>query len=191
MAVMNDRAAAKRLRILEAASGVFRRHGFARASLDLVAADAGMSRPALYNFFASKEVLFEETVLFMGSAATALLREGASAIENPAERLAFVCREWAIGGYDRTQSNPDATDLIDPSLAPIQRVYTMVEDLLAGILVDGWPHLDADGRDRLLARNLIASMKGFKDFAQSRDQLAELLQLQIDLVLGAIAAPRR
>lgn len=49
----------KRARILEAALGVFARYGWRRASMADVAQAVGVSRPALYLHFASKEALFE------------------------------------------------------------------------------------------------------------------------------------
>lgn len=47
-----------RTKILEAAARVFARHGYAGASLELVAADAGMTKGAVYWHFSSKSDLF-------------------------------------------------------------------------------------------------------------------------------------
>lgn len=49
---------AKRLSVLEAASIVFCRDGFASASLELIAAEAGVSRQTIYNHYGDKEKLF-------------------------------------------------------------------------------------------------------------------------------------
>ena len=49
-------------RILEAASSHFSAHGLERASLDAIAADAGVSKMTIYSHFASKEGLFEAVV---------------------------------------------------------------------------------------------------------------------------------
>jgi TetR/AcrR family transcriptional repressor of mexJK operon len=49
-------------RILEAARGHFHAHGLARASVDAIAADAGVSKMTIYSHFASKEGLFEAVV---------------------------------------------------------------------------------------------------------------------------------
>lgn len=53
--VSNASDAAKRARLLEAAKTVFARSGFRRASMADIAAEAGVSRPALYLWFRSKE----------------------------------------------------------------------------------------------------------------------------------------
>jgi len=41
-------------RILDAAMGVFRRHGFRRSSIEQAAEAAGLTRQALYHHFKSK-----------------------------------------------------------------------------------------------------------------------------------------
>jgi len=48
--------------ILNAAQGVFARHGFRQTSMSMVAEAAGLSRQALYHHFASKEALFAALV---------------------------------------------------------------------------------------------------------------------------------
>lgn len=45
-------------RILEAALKVCARAGYTGASMDLIAAEAGLSKPTLYQYFTSKEALF-------------------------------------------------------------------------------------------------------------------------------------
>ena len=52
----------KKNEILDAASSVFLEQGYERASMDSVAKKAGCSKATLYNYFASKESLFEAVV---------------------------------------------------------------------------------------------------------------------------------
>ncbi|MFD4182551.1 TetR/AcrR family transcriptional regulator [Rhodococcus sp. NPDC058514] len=52
----------KRNAILQAARKVFGRDGYARASIDVIAAEAGASTRTLYNHFGGKEALFTETL---------------------------------------------------------------------------------------------------------------------------------
>jgi TetR/AcrR family transcriptional regulator len=47
--------------ILTAAIDVFGRHGYRRASMELIAEAAGMSRPAVYQYFPNKEQVFRAT----------------------------------------------------------------------------------------------------------------------------------
>jgi AcrR family transcriptional regulator len=49
-------------RILSAAESVFARFGFRRASMSQIAAEAGLTRQALYHHYSSKEALFRAVV---------------------------------------------------------------------------------------------------------------------------------
>jgi AcrR family transcriptional regulator len=53
---------AKRISILDAAGAVFCREGFAGANIDLIAAQAGVSRQTVYNHHGDKEKLFVAVV---------------------------------------------------------------------------------------------------------------------------------
>ncbi|TWG89965.1 TetR family transcriptional regulator [Luteimonas sp. J16] len=53
---------AKRAAILDAATRMFSRHGFEGASMDQIAAAAGVSKLTVYSHFGDKETLFAETV---------------------------------------------------------------------------------------------------------------------------------
>ncbi len=53
----------KRRKILDGAAEVFRELGFERASVDLIAARAGVSKATVYNHFADKQALFVATVV--------------------------------------------------------------------------------------------------------------------------------
>src|SRR5512142_3312397 len=57
------RMAEKRTKILAGAREVFREAGFERASVDVIAARAGVSKATVYNHFADKQALFVATVV--------------------------------------------------------------------------------------------------------------------------------
>jgi TetR/AcrR family transcriptional regulator, mexJK operon transcriptional repressor len=59
----SGRSARKRAAIMAAATAVFLREGYRSTSMDQVAADAGVSKPTVYNHFEDKEQLFREIVL--------------------------------------------------------------------------------------------------------------------------------
>ncbi|WP_131741573.1 TetR/AcrR family transcriptional regulator [Actinomadura roseirufa] len=53
----------KREAILDAALRVFSREGYERASIDMIAAEAGVAKPTIYNHLGGKENLFREIML--------------------------------------------------------------------------------------------------------------------------------
>jgi len=53
----------KRARALDAALVVFSENGYAAATMDAIAAQAGLTKPTLYQYFASKDELFQAMML--------------------------------------------------------------------------------------------------------------------------------
>ncbi|OKI14690.1 hypothetical protein A6A08_13515 [Nocardiopsis sp. TSRI0078] len=96
---------AKRAAITEAALRVFLREGYARASVDAIAADAGVSKRTIYNHFRDKEALFA-TIVAQSSAAVAedFAEIAARHLDAPADAasaLAAFGREWTSPGARR------------------------------------------------------------------------------------------
>lgn len=60
MPIQTSRQAAKRKQILEAARKLFFTRGYAGTSMDLVTAEAGVSKQTLYRYYATKESLFSD-----------------------------------------------------------------------------------------------------------------------------------
>ena len=53
----------KRQRALDAALTVFSENGYAAATMDAIAAKAGMTKPTLYQYFDGKDALFQAMML--------------------------------------------------------------------------------------------------------------------------------
>jgi AcrR family transcriptional regulator len=53
---------AKRMSVIEAAAAVFCREGYGGANIDMIAAEAGVSRQTVYNHYRDKETLFKAVV---------------------------------------------------------------------------------------------------------------------------------
>ena len=53
-----EMAKAKRQKILAAAAKIFETYGYAEATVDAVAAEAGIAKGSVYNYFSSKQELF-------------------------------------------------------------------------------------------------------------------------------------
>ena len=62
VAPRTSRGADKRRAILDAAAEVFAASGYERASIDAIAARAGVSKPTVYSHFGGKEQLFRESI---------------------------------------------------------------------------------------------------------------------------------
>lgn len=79
-----------RTRILDAAMGVFRHHGFRRSSIEQAAEAAGLTRQALYHHFKSKEALFRAVIERVYETALAAQIAAAGAAEKAGGSLADI-----------------------------------------------------------------------------------------------------
>src|SRR5690349_18129914 len=99
-------------RILKAASIHFSAHGLERASLDAIAAEAGVSKMTIYSHFASKQGLFEAVVRDRTGRVVGGL-PGVEALDPKQPRKALL----AIGAQFLTLAREDE------ALGQIRRVY--------------------------------------------------------------------
>ncbi len=138
----------KREAILRAARTVFARFGFARATIDAIAAEANVSTRTLYKHFRNKDGLFA-TVLVTSAAAVAedyeaAVRTGVKAAHDPHERLlvlAHAATKQALGHPEH--------------FAMIRQIATETEHFPAGVLA-AWRRAGPERVERETIRQLRA-----------------------------------
>jgi len=186
----------KIVRVLEAARTVFLRYGFRRVTMQDIADEAGMSRPALYLVFPNKEEVFFAAIRDLSAEMLRTIREGLPAHTSLESRLQFAFEAWTVQSYAMMQSSPDARDLIECveqfARETIGEIEAQFQALLAEIFEpfavlpvkssDG--HTDLDVED--IARLLAASAHGCKDAATSVDDLRALIYGMITLTIAAL-----
>lgn len=96
---------AKRAAILQAARTVFGREGYARASIDVIAAEAGASTRTLYNHFGGKEALFTET---MTASSTAIADTQIALLDRHLDHVDDLESALTALGFDWLTSTVDA-----------------------------------------------------------------------------------
>ncbi len=84
----------KREAILAAAERVFGQSGYAAATVDAVAAEAGVAKGSVYNYFKSKEALFHEVFLATVEVAEAELARITDAPGTAAEKIGRGLEFW-------------------------------------------------------------------------------------------------
>src|SRR3954451_10837655 len=85
---------AKRKAILEGAAEVFMRHGFDAGTTKEVAAEVGLSQPAIYHYVGSKADLLREISIEVGRDMMAALENGLASGDSPADQLRAVIHEY-------------------------------------------------------------------------------------------------
>jgi AcrR family transcriptional regulator len=98
----------RRIRILAAATRIFARKGYDGASMSAIAAAAGITKPVLYDHFASKDALFET---LLGSIRDDLLAKGRAIGKSDAgEELRFRAAVDAFFAF--VEAQPDAAKIL-------------------------------------------------------------------------------
>lgn len=95
---MGNNVSGRRAAILAAAGAVFADCGYAASTVEAVAAKAGIAKGSVYNYFPSKEALFEqvfiEAVSTIETDALAILAQPSSATERLSRFLDYQCERF-------------------------------------------------------------------------------------------------
>ena len=197
----------KRQAILAAAAVVFAREGYAQAGVDVIAAEAGVAKPTVYNHFGDKESLFRaaiaadaDRVLAEHLAVVDRLQDHSGDLRALLEQVGhhmLVChcdaRSWALRrllGAELIRF-PDLIDIVRGRAA--DRVTEALADKLARLSVAGRLGRIEPG---LAAEQFIALLTGPAE-ARSRlgtrevpdDELWAITRAAVTTFLRAFAAP--
>jgi AcrR family transcriptional regulator len=116
---MSSRAAealeGRREDILEAGQSIFIHYGFARASLDLIAREAGISRTGLYHHFRNKEEIFRAVVERLNEASLATASEQASRAGTLEMKLLGVLRAKLGSFFEKLSTTRHGDEILDES----------------------------------------------------------------------------
>ena len=184
------RQAAKQAGVVRAATGVFLRYGFARTTMGDVAAAAGISRPALYLVFPSKEGVFAAVITRMDAAWHAETRAALSDYPGLEAQLGFACERWGLHGYDVVAAHPDARDLFDLNFPAVREMYGHFQGLIAEIITPAVPASGLDASAPELARALAFAIRGFRETVESRVDAQRLIALEVRVLSAALNARR-
>ena len=188
---MSDAAMTRRAHIVEAATSVFLRYGFARTTMADIAQASGLSRPTLYLTFPDKEAVFRAVIEAMIEVKMVQVRTGISGLPTIGEKLLYACNAWAAEGYELVQAHPDARDMFDLGFESVCTGYQAFQDEIAAIVREG------AGRSALgippaeLARSIVYALKGFKDIAVDSADLRTLIATHVAVVTAALSKAGR
>jgi AcrR family transcriptional regulator len=188
-----------RARILDAAMGVFRRHGFRRSSIEQAAEAAGLTRQGLYHHFKSKEALFRAVIEQLHENALAAEIAAARAAEkaggSPADILVAEVTarlRQAIASFD---GSPHIEELFSEHLVQARDLYQKYASLYAEQLVATIERVCRKPRlvlaenmtSRDLARCIEMAINGTKS-AHPAMQPAEAFLKDLEIMLRTLVA---
>ncbi len=181
-----SRQATKQSEVARAATGVFLRYGYARTTMGDIATAMGVSRPALYLVFPSKEEVFAAVIHQMDAEWHVEMRAALLAQPTLEAKLSFACEKWGTHGFDIVAAHPDAKDLFDLNFAPVREVYGRFQELIAEIIAEAVVTSGIHATAPELARTLVFAMRGFKYTATSFADMRRLIALQVSLLIAAL-----
>jgi AcrR family transcriptional regulator len=154
------RAEHRRQQLLDVALRLFAARGFKATTMDDIAEAAGVTKPLLYQHFASKRALYLELVEGVAASMLEALGKAVAAADGPRQQV-----EGGFAAYfDLVVTHADAFALLFGSEVPndpeLSQAVRHVEDMLAeavDVLIDAG--LDEDHR-RLLAYAVVGMAEG-------------------------------
>jgi AcrR family transcriptional regulator len=176
----------KQLGVVQAATEVFLRYGFARTTMADLAQAAGMSRPALYLVFPSKDDVFSAVIHTMGHQLLSEIRTALATMPTVGEKLLFACRNWGAKGYDLVRQYPDSKDILDLSFAAVREVFSEFQALLVELLAETGRETVVSSTLDDLALVIIYSIRGFTEVAKDSEAFVAMIETQVRLVIHAL-----
>jgi AcrR family transcriptional regulator len=154
-------AAERRAQLLDAALALFAAEGFQSATMDSVAAEAGVTKPVLYQHFPSKRELFLELLRDVGRRLTDSVGDATARASSPREMVDFGFAAY----FDFVAHHPDEFKLlfgegvrVDVDFAvEVTKVERSIAQFVAGLItIEG---LDASER-LVLAHGIVGLAEG-------------------------------
>ncbi|MCM0679087.1 TetR/AcrR family transcriptional regulator [Micromonospora phytophila] len=173
--------------ILAAAYECFTRHGVRRTTMDDIAAMAGMSRPAVYQYVRNKDDAYRRLAerLFAGTLAEARA-SAADPTASTGQRLEAVLGAKLELTLQLHRDSRHAAELLDASTkltGDLVEAYTReMTDVVAGVLADG-----AGPRARVVADVLVALTRGLEADLTDPDLPRQRLREGVALIVAGLA----
>jgi AcrR family transcriptional regulator len=187
----------KKTKVLTAARSVFLRYGFRRVTMNDIAEAAGVSRPALYLLFESKEEIFIGVYRQWVDETLAEI-EGAMATATTSQKKMECAFEiWAVRPFGLMMNSPEAKELMECSLGfaqdALSQGYLKFELMLVpflATLTSGHPAKASIAPERI-AHILASAVRGFKQTASDPVELRRLIEdlLALSLSFPAPSSP--
>jgi TetR/AcrR family transcriptional regulator len=175
-------------RILDAAYACFTRHGVRRTTMDDIAAAAGMSRPAVYQYVRNKDDAFRRLAIRLFDGAIARARAAAESTKPLPDRLYQLISAKLDLSVKLTQESPHAAELLDAGARLSGDLGEKFLTEIRALLITTIGSLDLDGTDASeIAEILLALIHGFETDLTNPQRTRRRLRLAIELLLAGLS----
>jgi AcrR family transcriptional regulator len=176
----------KHQRVVERATYVFCRYGFARTTMGDIAEACEISRPSLYLLFPDKEAIFTAVVESMDREKLASIRAELNRLKGLHAKLLHACLSWGCHGIDLATAHPDAADLFNLRFPAVQLVYRNFQSLVVELISKQVRAARINMPAEQAARALVFSLRGLKETATDRRDMQGLITSVVDIFVRAI-----
>ena len=186
----------KEARVLEATKRVFLHYGYRRVTMQDIADEAGISRPALYLIFPNKEEAFLAAIRDFTASSMKIIEEGLTQQSTVEAKLQFAFKVWTVKPFELMLESPDAKDLIECGHGFAKATFDQIYSDFEAVIVDILTPLASRSRKSSakgsqltaaqIAHLIVAATHGFKESADSVAELREMISSLISLTLAAM-----
>ena len=176
----------KHQRVIERATEVFCRYGFARTTMGDIAERCEISRPALYLLFPDKEAIFTAVVEQMDREKLASIRAELEHLKGLHAKLLHACISWGCHGIDLAAAHLDAADLFDLRFPVVQQVYRNFQSVIVELISKHVQAARLKSSAEQTARVLVFGMRGLRETAADRRDMQNLITSLVEICVRAI-----
>lgn len=186
------KAAQKRVLILQAALNVILRYGYNRVTMDDIAKECGISRPALYQFFKNKQEIYRATTRDMCDLAVATLKEELVKPGAPQEVLFNGLKLGLLDMMAQLAASTHGSELLEMKGELSDDIIAeFVQEMAQAITV----HFAANARNRVLpadmmAMNLMLWLEGMKAQIKESSEREKALDGFLTMQFAALEASK-
>ncbi len=186
---------AKRNAILEAAVSVFMTYGFSKVTMDDIANAAGISRPALYQFFKNKHEIFSGGLEGWCQVSLETIRVEATRPGKANDRLFKMIKLGIFQPMEEMDKTPHGKELLELKSSISKDVLNSylekVSVFIEAVFQNAIEQAEGEGAQfdpKMLAANFLYWMEGMKVQVDDPSQREKLLKNHIDVQFAAIAS---
>jgi len=184
-----DMDLAKKDKILAAALDVFVRYGYKRVTMNDIAEAAGISRPALYLVFESKEDIFKSVYLHWVKGTLTEIEGKIASLKTPEEKLRAAFELWTVLPFERMRTSSEVAELLESTFGfaqdSVDQGYRSFEKIIVPVLRshsrfrNPKPKVSAEKTAHVLS----GAVRGFKIIAKDVPEIRSLIRDLLILLL--------
>ncbi len=179
--------------VVAAAQLAFTKYGFKRVTMQDIADEAGMSRPALYLVFSNKEEIFRAVISDFSQKAMEEIRTTYPTLPTLEEQLTCALEVWTVRGYEWINTTAEAKEMVDCTHGfardLVEKVYQDFDALILEIIASHQAELEKRGLDpATFVRLFCLVARSSKEHARDVDDLRLLLKGLVRMSLTNLGA---